>query len=106
MLPVDLPPMADANDEDEKSVSIDLVDHAIVADTNSPQAGVLALQRLADLRLLGEAIDRGDDSDAVGLRDPRERFLRAVLNLGRVGHAVLQPNRSEDHFRPPGAGHR
>ena len=79
-------PISDGDDQDEKSVVMDFVDHSVSADTNTPGWATREFLASRRARISGKLSDRVNDE---GLRLTvkfRELFLRYSQNLNCIGH--------------------
>src|SRR3954451_24624046 len=95
-------PVSDADDEHGYLLVQHFVDDTVIPDTQPPQAGELALESAAGERFAPQAIDRLNQSRALGFGDSAQRLCSASLDLDREAHASRLPNPRWNR-RDPGA---
>ena len=78
--------ISDGDDQDDKSVIMDLVKHSVIPDADTPSraAGKFLTARRSGVRT--QLTDGVDDAGLCLSVEPGELFLRRSQNLDRVSH--------------------
>ena len=77
---IGLPAMCNTNNEDHQFIVEQFVDHPVVADAYAAKTPQISLQRVARMRLLGEAINGVHNALTVLSSNLRQVSGRAALN--------------------------
>jgi hypothetical protein len=87
-LTVNVSPVSDVDDQDQETLVVDLVEDAIIADTNAPGSPPAELFDATRSRLIGQVTDGIGDPVAVFCGNPLQRTLGPLLDEEGVGQSI------------------
>ena len=79
--------MGDADNQHDEDRFAHFVNDTVIPDAEPAEAPQITLQRIAEERILRQAVDGRDNPPSVRLDDPMQLFGRAGLNPYREDHA-------------------